>query len=417
MPFSFFTPPRGYGFSGLNKMAEQIKPANIKTIFILTLVHFIGDFYSSFSTPLIPVFVEKFSLTMAQVGLITGIIRFLAFIVQPSVGYFADRYQTRSFALGGLLLTILFIPLSGIAPTYFLLTLFLAVGATGSSMLHPSVTGMIPVYGGKNTGFSMSVFNTGGTLAFGVGPIFIAWFVHKYGLSAMPTTMIFGIVAIIFLYRVVPVPISEGLRYSGFIGSMKETLGKVWKPIFLIWVVMVLRAVIGQTFLTFMPVMLSTKGVSLVSIGSMISIFIVAGTVSGLVAGFLSDKIDFKRIYLVTHTLMTPTLLLFLYAKGNWIYSGAFLAGLFVFATLPLGVVMAQELAPKGRSMVASLMMGLAYGLGGTISPLTGKLADIFSIQTMLFSIAFLPLLTLGLIFFFPVIRKKRNEISPNERS
>lgn len=389
-------------------MAEQIKSANIKIIFILTLVHFFGDFYSSFATPLIPVFVEKFSLTMAQVGLITGIIRFLAFIIQPSVGYFADRYQTRSFALGGLFLTIFFIPLSGIAPTYFLLTLVLAIGATGSSMLHPSVTGMIPAYAGRNTGFSMSVFNTGGTLAFGVGPIFIAWFVYKYGLSAMPATMIIGMAAMIFLYRVVPVPISEGLRYSGFIGSMKETLGKVWKPIFLIWVVMVLRAVIGQSFLTFIPVLLSTKGYSLISIGSIISIFIVAGTVSGLVTGFLSDRIDFKKIFFVAHVLMTPALLLFLYAKGNWVYSGAFLAGLFVLATMPLGVVMAQELAPKGRSMVASLMMGLAYGLGGAFSPLTGKLADIFSIQTMLFNMAFIPLLTIGLIFFFPNIREKK---------
>ena len=389
-------------------MAEQIKSANIKIIFILTLVHFFGDFYSSFSTPLIPIFVEKFSLTMAKVGLITGIIRFLAFIIQPSVGYFADRYQTRSFALGGLFLTIFFIPLSGIAPTYFLLTLVLAIGATGSSMLHPSVTGMIPAYAGRNTGFSMSVFNTGGTLAFGVGPIFIAWFVYTYGLSAMPATMIIGMAAMIFLYRVVPAPISEGLRYSGFIGSLKETLGKVWKPIFLIWVVMVLRAVIGQSFLTFIPVLLSTKGYSLISIGSIISIFTVAGTASGLVAGFLSDRIDFKKIFFVAHALMTPALLLFLYTKGNWVYSGAFLAGLFVFATMPLGVVMAQELAPKGRSMAASLMMGLAYGLGGALSPLTGKLADIFSIQTMLFNIAFIPLLTIGLIFFFPNIREKK---------
>ncbi len=92
-------------------MTDNTK-TNIKVIFALTLVHFIGDFYSSFSTPLIPSFVDKFSLSMAQVGLFTGIIRFLAFIVQPTVGYFADRYQTRIFALGGLVMAIVFIPLA-----------------------------------------------------------------------------------------------------------------------------------------------------------------------------------------------------------------------------------------------------------------------------------------------------------------
>jgi FSR family fosmidomycin resistance protein-like MFS transporter len=60
---------------------------NIFLIFILTLVHFTGDFYSSFFIPLLPEFVDKLSLTLAEVGLLTGATRILAFIVQPAVGY------------------------------------------------------------------------------------------------------------------------------------------------------------------------------------------------------------------------------------------------------------------------------------------------------------------------------------------
>ena len=75
-------------------MTEDKNRTNIKVIFGLTLVHFIGDFYCAFVSPLLPVFVERFSLTLAQVGLITGISRLLAFVVQPSVGYLADHYQT-----------------------------------------------------------------------------------------------------------------------------------------------------------------------------------------------------------------------------------------------------------------------------------------------------------------------------------
>ena len=193
-----------------------------------------GDFYSSFTIPLLPEFVEKFSLSMVQVGIITGIIRLLAFIVQPSVGYLADHYQTRFFALGGLLLTICFIPLSGITPNFFLLTLCLAVGSLGSSMFHPSVTGMVPLYAGQNSGFCMSVFNTGGTLAFSIGPVFIAWFVVSFGLSAMPLTILIGLAVFVYLFRALPVPQSEGFKYRGFIDSLKETLGDVWKPLVLI---------------------------------------------------------------------------------------------------------------------------------------------------------------------------------------
>ena len=52
--------------------------------------------------------------------------------------------------------------------------------------------------------------------------------------------------------------------------------------------------------------------------------------------------------------------------------------------------------------MVASFMMGFAYGLGGAMTPLTGMLADIFSIQTVLGYVTVVPLLTVGLIYFFP---------------
>jgi len=374
----------------------------------LTLVHFIGDFYSSFSTPLIPGFVEKYSLSMAQVGLFTGIIRFLAFIVQPTVGYFADRYQTRMFALGGLALTIVFIPLAGTAPNYFLLVLLFALGSMGSSMFHPAVTGMVPLYGGRNTGLSMSIFNTGGTLAFGIGPVFITWFVVKFGLASMPWTMLIGVIPFVYLYRVLPVPVSEGMRYSGFIGSLKETLGAVWKPLTLIWAVMVMRSAIAQSFMTFMTVLLADRGYSLIAIGSIISIFIVAGTFSGLLAGFLSDRIDFKKIFFVAHGMMVPALLVFLYSQGMWVYAAAAVGGFFALATLPIGVVMAQELAPKGRSMVASLMMGFAYGLGGAFSPLVGKIADLTSIQGTLFVLSFVPLVTVGVIWFFPQVRGRR---------
>ena len=78
----------------------------MNVILALTLVHFIGDFYNSFILPLLPVFIDKFSLTLAQAGLVTGLSRFLAFVVQPPVGYVADRHPSRIFALGGPLLVM-----------------------------------------------------------------------------------------------------------------------------------------------------------------------------------------------------------------------------------------------------------------------------------------------------------------------
>lgn len=385
-------------------MIESSKP-NMRVIFALTLVHFTGDFYSAFTTPLFPLFVEKLGLSLTQVGLIAGINRFLAFIVQPSVGYLADRYPTRAFTMVGLLLPVVFIPLSGIAQGFWTLLAVIAIGSIGSSMFHPAVTGMVPLYAGNKAGLSMSIFNTGGTLAFGVGPLFITWYAARFGLAAVPATMALGLLVAVYLYLTLPSPPTEGLEQNGFLDAIRTSLGDAWRAIALIWLVMVLRAVVGQSFMTFMPVLFVQEGFSLISAGTLFSLFTVAGTVSGLAAGAISDRIGFKPVFYLTHGLMTPVLLLFLQLSGGWVYAGAALAGGMVLATLPLGVVMAQSLAPRGRSMVGSLMMGFAFGLGGLVAPMVGKLADIYSVRVVLTWISFIPVITLFLIARFPAVK------------
>lgn len=376
--------------------------ADLKIIFALTLVHFTGDFYSSFVTPLIPVYVETFSLSLAQAGLITGLARLLAFVVQPPVGYFADRYRTRAFVLGGPLIAVVFISLSGAASSFPVLLACVCVGSIGSAMFHPSTAGMVATYSGRRLGLSMSLFNMGGTAAFGIGPMFIALFVGAYGLRFMPATMALGLVLILVLFRTVPAPLGEGLRGMGFFGSMREVFGGVWKQVLLIMAVMMLRAAVGQSFLTFIPLLCAERGFSLVEIGAVVSVFTIAGAVSGVIAGHSADRAGYRTIFLIAHGLSTPSLLLLLLLPGRWLYLGAALAGFFVMATLPLGVAMAQELAPKGRSMVSSLMMGFALGMGGTMTIVTGSLADMFSIHSVLFALALVPVCSTALIARLP---------------
>ena len=383
-------------------MMEHRRTADVKVIFGLFLVHFIGDFYVSFISPLLPVFVEKFSLTLTQVGLMVGISRVLAFVVQPPVGYLADHYRTRFFVLGGPLLAIVFVPLVGIAPGFLALIIFISLGSIGSSMFHPTLAGMVSTYSGRHFGFSMSIFNMGGTLGFAVGPLFIAYCVTFYGLRTSPYTMIFGLTAMVLLFKIIPLPQGEGLKSLGFAGSLSAVLGPVWKSMVLLWIVMVLRTFVAQSFMTFIPVLYAKEGFSLVSIGTMVSLFTVAGAMSGLIAGHLSDKIGYKPVLYSAFGLTTPSLYLLLYLSGNWIYFSIFWAGFFAMAALPLGVAMAQELAPRGRSMVSSLMMGLVFGTGGMMTPVTGMLADVYSIRAVLSCLAIIPFLTIGLIFLLP---------------
>jgi FSR family fosmidomycin resistance protein-like MFS transporter len=198
----------------------------------------------------------------------------------------------------------------------------------------------------------------------------------------------------------------------GFLETLRQTLGSVWQPILLIWIVMVMRALVGQSLMTFMPVLWVQKGHTIVSAGVLFSIFAISGTVAGILCGHLSDRMGYKRLLWITHGLMTPFLLVFLLVPGKWIYPATILAGGFNMASLPLGVVMAQKIAPKGRSMVASLMMGLAFGTGGIFSPIVGKLGDIFTIQSVLLILVCIPVLSLIPIYFIPEVGNHTDEQS-----
>ncbi len=382
--------------------AEASQHTNVKIVLTLTLVHFTGDFYNAFVTPLLPLFVDKFALTLAQAGLITGVSRFLAFVIQPQVGYLADRHPSRHFPLIGLILVTVFISLTGIAPWFWLLLLLISLGSIGSSMFHPTAAGMISDFAGRHVGFSLAIFNVGGTLAFALGPIFISWQVGTFGLQSMPWAIAIGLAVVAFLYKALPVPPDTGLGGQSLLGSIKATFGAVWKPIVLIWLVMALRAFVSQSFMTFLPVLYAREGYSLMSVGTMISLYTVAGAASGLLAGHLSDRIGFKTIFLVFHTLSVPSIYLLLSAPGKWAFACAFLTGFFLLATLPLGVALAQKLAPRGKSMASSLMTGLAFGTGGLLTPVTGKLADMYSLRPVLGALAIIPLITVALIGFLP---------------
>jgi MFS transporter, FSR family, fosmidomycin resistance protein len=372
--------------------------ASVKIILALSLIHFIGDFYNSFIIPLLPLFIGKFSLTLAQAGLIAGLSRFLAFVVQPPVGYLADSHPSRFFALGGPLLVMVFIPLTGIAPYFWMLLLFVCLGSIGSSMFHPTAAGMVEPYAGQHFGLAMSIFGTGGTLSFAVGPLFISWLVVKFGLGAMPYSMLPGFAVLIFLFLTVPVPQSSTIKGQGFIYSIREVFGPVWLPIALIWLVMTLRAYVSQSFMTYFPIMAARQGYSLLAVGALVSLFTIAGAFSGILAGHLSDRIGFKPVFFVSLILATPCMIAALYQTGYWVFIFGFLSGFFILAPLPLGVTLAQKLAPRGKSMASSLMMGLAYGMGGLLTPLTGKLADIFGIRPVLASIAIIPILAVMLV-------------------
>jgi len=385
-----------------DKLDDNFK-VNFKIILALTLIHAIGDFFSSFIKPLLPRFAENLSLSLFQIGFITAFTGVLSFVIQPPTGYFADRYKTRIFLIGAPLLTIVFIPLTGIAPNFFILLCFIGLGAIGSAMYHPATAGGVGKVSGRNISFAMSFYITGGTLAFGLGPIFISYYVNYFKVTYMPLTMIFGLIVMLAILKFIPRPEPQNTAGLNFWDSLKDSFGSVWKLIVLLWIIMVFRSFIGQSLNTYLPFYYDQMGYSQIALGYIIALIEIGGAISGLFCGYLAGRSkSYKPLFYITHLISTPVLLLQLHVSGLWIYCNAFFSGFFIMATMPLGVAWAQQMAPKGRAMVSSLMMGLAWGVGSLLVPFTGKLGEIYDLKKALFVVAFIPLLTLILIYYLP---------------
>ena len=375
---------------------------NRKAIFALFLIHFIGDFFQSFIRPLLPVMANKFELSLAQVGLITGIATFMAFLIQPLFGYLADRYATRLILLIGSFAGAICIPMVGLAPYFWIVLLLIGLGSISSAVYHPTAAGMVSVYAGRRTGLAMSLFGLGGILGFTLGPIVCSGYVTFMGLRRLPILTVFGLLVFMILFIMIPTADVDDHHHSDFFNTLKESLGEAWKPVLLVWSIAFFRAFVEQSFLTFIPVLTAAEGYSLVSVGGIVSMFTVGGSISALICGHLVDRIGFKPVYFFSFALSSPSLLLFINADGRQIYPLAMLSGFFLLATLFPAVALAQKIAPRGRSLVSSIIMGLGMGTAGLMMPLTGMIADAFGIRTVLAFVGLIPLAALLLIRHLP---------------
>ena len=339
---------------------------------------------------------------MTQVGLIGGLSMLTAFFIQPIFGYLADFYRPRMIALTGLLIGAICIPLVGIAPGYGFALAFIVIGSTGSAMYHPTSAGMVSLYTGRHAGLSMSLFGLGGTLAVTIGPIALAGYVTLFGLERLPYITLPGLLFFPVLVALIPATEKTLAGEHNFISTLRDSLGNVWRPIVIIWILAVTRALLEQVTLTFIPVLFATEGYSLLSIGTVISLYTLGGSISSLVCGHLADRFGFRPIYFFSFALSSPCLYIFVNSTGWHIYAFSFLSGFVTLATMFPAVALAQKVAPRNRSLVSSLIMGLAMGISGILMPFIGSLADIFSIRPVLSGLAIIPLVMLIYIRYLP---------------
>lgn len=350
--------------------------------------HVMVDGYGNILAPLLPLLIPRLDLSLAAAGTLTMLYQMAASVAQVGFGRLADRWRPRLLVMAGPVLSVSLLSLIGLAQTPLVLAAILIAGGLGAAAFHPPAAALAHRLGGASPGLSMSVYITGGTLGFSLGPLMFAPFAQRYGLEWTPVLALPGLIVItFFLRRVPPMPLhptsSGGLR----------VLRPYAKPLGLLYTIVVLRTLAALSFATFVPVMLTRRGYSVSAAGSAIALYLFASGVGGFFGGPAADRFGARRVIALSLVFSTPFLLAATFASGPLFVVLLALGGLFLQSTLPVNVTFGQSLAPVSAATVSSLMMGFAWGTGGLSVPFVGMVADRIGIERTLAGLSLMPLL------------------------
>lgn len=376
------------------KLSSRIHP----TIYLLATAHFTVDGYGNIFAPLLPLLIPNLGLSLAMAGTLTMLYQIAASVAQIGFGHLADHWRPRFLVMAGPPLSVAVLSLVGVAPTVAWLAVILVVGGLGGAAFHPPAAALAHRLGGDRPGLAMSVHITAGTLGFALGPLLFAPGAQFFGLQSTPLLALPGLAAIaLFVPRVPPFSFHHAGPRRGF-----AALRPYMRPLSLLYLIVVLRTLASLAFATYVPVMLTRRGLSLTQAGAIVAAYLFAGGVGGLLGGPASDRFG-PRPVIAASMLASAPLLIAAPLLSGWSFVVVLaLAGFFLSSTLPVNVIYGQMIAPISAATVSSVMMGFGWGTGGLAVPLVGALADRFGIEPTLSVLGAVPIVAAALAIPLP---------------
>jgi len=366
---------------------------------VLTIAsgHFVHDVYSAFLAPLLPLLIEKMSLTLTMAGSLTAFVQFPS-ILTPLIGHYADKYNLRYLVILAPALTATAMSAMGLAPSYSLLALLLIMAGIGAAFLHAPAPAMVAQISGSRVGKGMSWFMGAGELARTVGPLVAVWAVSTWALEGMFRIVVIGwATSAILFWRLRAIPVSG--RAQGSLTSILPKIRTLFLPLI---VVIFFRMFMVACMTTYLPTFMKQNGSTLWLAGASLSVVELAGVLGALSGGTLSDRLGRKQV-LLTVTILGPLLMLaFLNVSGWLLVPILLLYGFVSISPGPVFLALIQDHFPDNRAVSNGLYISMNFLLRSLALLLVGMAGDAVGLNTAFTWSAFLSLLGLVGIFMLP---------------
>ncbi len=358
----------------------------------LALGHLTTDLFSATVPTLQPILTQRFSMSLAQAGLLGGVFMFSSSVLQLPFGILADRLQSRAFSIVGPLAAGIFLSSLSWASSYGTLLVLVFLGGMGVAAFHPQSTGEATRLSGERKGVGVALFITAGTFGLACGPPYMAAVIDTFGFEQLPIAMTLAVVVCGLMFWRLPAPPPHPVANRKIDW---DELAEQRGPLSLHYVLVVIRSVVQLGVGQFLTLYLTLeRGWTMEAASFVLAAFFLSAAVGSLAGGHLADRIGGNRVVQISMIGCVPFYMLFLMTNGWISLTALFVGGLILLMTIPVNVVMAQELAPSQRGIVTSLMMGFAWGIAGILFiPMVGWIADRTGIEAVLYGVVTLPLL------------------------
>ena len=369
-------------------------------ILALSIGHFIHDVYSSFLSPLLPLLIEKLSLTLTQAGFLSTIMQLPA-LLNPYIGVLADRISVRYFVILAPAITAVPMSLIGVAPSYSILLLLLFITGISVSIFHVPAPVMIAQLSASRKGRGMSFFMTGGELARTIGPLVAVAGVSLLGLEGFYPVMIFGLTSTVWLYlKLRDVPVSDVHTKRNV--SALQTWRKLRYILWPLTLILFSRGFMHAAMTAFLPTYINQETGNLWLAGIALTLFEVAGVAGVLTAGSMSDLFGRRKTLLVS--LIGAPLCLFVFTlSGGWFRIAALLVtGFTLLSTTPVMLALVQEHGRRSPAAANGLFMMISFIARSAVVVVVGFIADRIGLQATYLISAAMGLVGIPFIFRLP---------------
>jgi FSR family fosmidomycin resistance protein-like MFS transporter len=343
----------------------------------IALAHGLNDAYAAFLHPLLPRIMDRLGLSIALAAVLTTTLSLAASLLQPVMGYLSDRYDRRWFIVVGPLFSCVFMSLIGVAPTFLALVLLLALGGLGSAAFHPPGASMAArVTEGRGSGLRLSMFSFGGSVGYGLGPLLAVALVSVFGLRGMWVAMVPPIILLSVLFVILP----PGRAHSAAPPpSPRVVLAALAGPLGLLFGISAISTFVQRVFQTMQPIAVAAAGGSEALGALSLSAYFFGQAAGSLAGGWLTDRMDRRRLLVLLTVVSLPAHLLALGLEPGSALGllAAAMAGCATMALLPPIVISAQEMLPYGAAVGSGIVMGAAWAAGSLGVLGTGVLGDL----------------------------------------